>query len=70
MFNDDLYEDEVMRDVWERKAQVSAEMADLKAYMKHLEEDRPRLEAEGWKFVSPEDLAALQAKPICYRDEL
>jgi hypothetical protein len=64
MINDDLYEDEVMRDVWERKAHVAARYPTWEASMKHLDEDRPRLEAEGWKFVSPEDLAALHAKPI------
>jgi hypothetical protein len=64
MINDDLYEDEVMRDVWERKAHVAAMYPTWEAYMKHLDEDRPRLEAEGWKFVSPEDLAVLHAKPI------
>jgi hypothetical protein len=55
MFNDDLYEDEVMRDCWERKAQLSAEMADWDAYTKRQREDRVRLEAAGWKFASPLD---------------
>jgi hypothetical protein len=50
---DDLFVDEVMRDCWERKAQVSAEMADIKAYRKRQREDRPRLEAAGWKFARP-----------------
>ncbi|MDR3334408.1 MAG: hypothetical protein LBT13_05930 [Treponema sp.] len=64
MINDDLYEDEVMRDVWERKAQVSAEMADWEAYCKRQQEDRLRLEAEGWKFVSPEDCSARQTDTL------
>jgi hypothetical protein len=32
MINDDLYEDEVMRDVWERKAHVSANYGDWEKY--------------------------------------
>ncbi|MDR3284880.1 MAG: hypothetical protein LBS97_06870 [Treponema sp.] len=32
MINDDLYEDEVMRDVWERKAHISAKYGDWEEY--------------------------------------
>jgi hypothetical protein len=59
---DDLFVDEVMRDCWERKAQVSAEMANWEAYTKHLDEDRIRLEAVGWHFVTPEEHAARIAR--------
>jgi hypothetical protein len=59
---DDLFVDEVMRDCWERKAQVSAEMANWEAYTKHLDEDRIRLEAAGWHFVTPEEHAARIAR--------
>jgi hypothetical protein len=56
---DDLFVDEVMRDCWERKAQLSAEMADWDAYIKRQREDRPRLEAAGWKFASLPTIAAV-----------
>jgi hypothetical protein len=59
---DDLFVDEVMRDCWERKAQVSAEMADKEAYRKRQQEDRIRLEAEGWHFETPEEFAARIAR--------
>jgi hypothetical protein len=59
---DDLFVDEVMRDCWERKAQVSAEMADREAYSKHLDENRIRLEAEGWHFETSEEFAARIAR--------
>jgi hypothetical protein len=55
---DDLFVDEVMRDCWERKAQLSAEMADWEAYSKRQLEDRPRLEAQGWHYETPEKHAA------------
>jgi hypothetical protein len=32
MINDDLYEDEVMREVWERKAHVSEKYGDWEEY--------------------------------------
>jgi hypothetical protein len=62
---DDLFVDEVMRDCWARKAKVSAEIGDWGSYDKRLKEDRVRLEAEGWKFVSTEDIAP-SAKSIAH----
>jgi hypothetical protein len=56
--DDDIFVDEVMRECWERKAQIAAEYPTREAYRAHLREDRKRLEAEGWKFASPADLPA------------
>jgi len=39
MINDDLYEDEVMRDVWERKAHVSAKYGDWEEYRQRAAEN-------------------------------
>jgi hypothetical protein len=73
MFNDDLYEDEVMRDCWERKAQLSAEMADWDAYTKR-QRETPLLTSAGkpWPMAKPEDLAAMMArnKPPSVRAEM
>jgi hypothetical protein len=33
-------------------------------YQKHIDDDRPRLEAEGWKFVSVEEVAARNQQPV------
>jgi hypothetical protein len=52
-----------MRECWERKAQIAAEYPTWEAYRAHQREDRKRLEAEGWKFVSPEDLPPPQKLP-------
>jgi hypothetical protein len=47
MSNDDLYEDEVMRDVWARKAQLIEDYGGVDGYYKHLLEDPPTLRSDG-----------------------
>ena len=37
------------------------EYGGIKGYLKLLNEDRPRLEKEGWRFAGTEELAALKA---------
>jgi hypothetical protein len=54
--DDDLFVDDVMRECWERKAELAAKYPTWEAYRAHQEEDRPRLEAEGWKFADPADV--------------
>jgi hypothetical protein len=54
--NNELFVDEVMRECWERKARLAAKYPTWEAYRAHQRADRPRLEAEGWKFASPADL--------------
>jgi hypothetical protein len=48
------YIDPILAECRERKAEVSAEYETWEAYSRHLDEDRPRLEAEGWKFANPQ----------------
>ena len=55
MTNEDLYEDEVMRDVWQRKAEASKISTEWKKNPKLHEEFKAKLEAEGWHFVTPEE---------------
>ena len=34
----------------------------FEGYMKHIDEERPRLEKEGWRFATEEELAALKQR--------
>ena len=43
--------DEIMRDVWERKARVSEMYERFGSDPRFFEEERAKFEAEGWKFV-------------------
>jgi hypothetical protein len=51
-----LFEDEVMVEVRERKAHVAEKYGGWEGLMKHMDEDRPRLEKAGWKFVTVEEV--------------
>jgi hypothetical protein len=52
-----LYDDEIMAECRQRKAELRERYVNDEAYNKHLDEERPRLEAEGWHFVTPEEHA-------------
>jgi hypothetical protein len=53
------YEDPVA-EVHRIRAELLEEYGGIKGYLKHLDEDRPRLEKEGWRFAGPDELAALR----------
>jgi hypothetical protein len=56
------WDDEIMAECRERKAHVIEKYGGWEAYHKHLQEDRPRLEAEGWHFETPEEREARIAR--------
>jgi hypothetical protein len=57
MKNDsDFFVDDVMREVWQWKAELAAEYPTAEAYSAHRKEYRKQLEAEGWKFADPADI--------------
>jgi hypothetical protein len=56
------WDDEIMAECRQRKAELLEEYGGWDGYLKHQEEDRPRLEAEGWHFVTPEEHAARIAR--------
>jgi hypothetical protein len=60
----EYHDDPIMAEVRARKAHVLEMYGGIEGLHKHMDEDRPRLEREGWKFVSPEKLAAMQRRPI------
>ena len=54
------YDENPLAEVHRIRAELMKEFGGIKEYMEHLEEDRPRLEKEGWRFASAEELAALR----------
>jgi hypothetical protein len=56
------WEDEIMAEHRQRVAELRERYVDDEGYNKHLDEERPRLEAEGWHFVTPEEHAARLAR--------
>jgi hypothetical protein len=53
------YYDEIMEGVMQRKAELNELYPTFEALHKHLEEERPRLEKEGWKFIDPVEFREL-----------
>ena len=53
-----------IQSVRKNKAQLLENYGSLEGIYKHQEEDRPRLEKEGWKFISFEEINP-QNKPLC-----
>jgi len=56
------WEDEIMAECRQRAAELRERYVDDEGYNKHLDEDRPRLEAEGWHFETDEEFAARLAR--------
>jgi hypothetical protein len=61
----EYYIDPILAECRERKAKISAEMADWESYRKR-QRETPCLRPDGtpWPEASPEELAAMQAKPL------
>ena len=53
-------EEDPLAEVHRIRAELLEEYGGIKGYLKHLNEDRPRLEKEGWRFACTEKLAALK----------
>jgi hypothetical protein len=49
------YHDEIVAEVRRNRAKLLEMYGGIKGLHKHMDEDRPRLEKEGWKFVSAEE---------------
>jgi hypothetical protein len=47
------WDDEVMAEVRERKAQLLEMYGGIEGLHRHMDEERPLLEKEGWKFLDP-----------------
>ena len=51
------YRDEILEEVRERRAHLLEKYGGFEGYMKHLSEDRPRFEKEGWHFAALREVA-------------
>ena len=51
-------EDDPILELFRNREAAIKEYGGIEGWLKHIDDDRPRLEAEGWKFVSVEEVAA------------
>lgn len=60
--NQNLYpwDDEIMAEVRQNKANLLARYGGIDGLLRHLDDERPNLELEGWKFV---DTTEISKKP-------
>jgi hypothetical protein len=49
-------DDEIMAEVRQQKAELLQEYGGMNGLLKHMDEERPRLEMEGWHFVNSEEV--------------
>jgi hypothetical protein len=52
--------DEIIAEVRKNRAELLEKYGGIDGLHKHMDEERPRLEKEGWHFVTDEELAELQ----------
>jgi hypothetical protein len=50
-----FYEDEIVTEVRRNREALLEEYGGIEGLHKHMKEERPILEAQGWKFESPEE---------------
>jgi hypothetical protein len=62
--DNDLFVDDVMREVRQWKAELAAKYPTREAREAHRKEYRKQLEAEGWKFADPADVPAQRQPAI------
>jgi hypothetical protein len=55
----DFY-DPIVAEVRKNRAKLLEMYGGIEGLNSHLEDERPRLEKEGWHFATPEELAALK----------
>jgi hypothetical protein len=51
-----VYEDEIVEEVYRTRANLLKKYGGWEGYSKHLDEQQPILEAQGWKFVTSEEV--------------
>jgi hypothetical protein len=56
-------EEDPVAEVHRIRAEMMEEYGGIEGYMKHLDEDLPRLIAEGWKIVTPIETEAFKKRP-------
>jgi hypothetical protein len=53
------YYDPIVAEVRHTREKLQEKYGGWEGYLKHQKDDRPRLEAEGWHFVTPDELEKL-----------
>jgi hypothetical protein len=56
-------EEDPVAEVHRIRAEMLEEYGGIEGLHKHMEEELPRLTAEGWKFLSHEEIEALKKQP-------
>jgi len=56
------YLDEIVAEVRKNREELLAEHGGIEAYLKYLDEQRPKMEAMGFKYATKEELEALKSK--------
>jgi hypothetical protein len=51
-----IYQDDILAEVRMNKAKVMTMYGGLDGLLKHMDEERPQLEAQGWKFTDIEEV--------------
>jgi hypothetical protein len=49
------YQDEIVAEIRQNRAELLKIYSGIEGLHKHMDEERPRLEKEGWKFISAEE---------------
>jgi superoxide dismutase len=57
-------ESDPVAEVHRIRAELMKEYGSFENWNKHLARERPRLEKEGWKFVTPEEMVLLRASDV------
>jgi hypothetical protein len=59
-----VFKHDILSEVYQRKAHVIEKFGGFDGFMKHLDENRPQLIAEGWQFINPEELQERNLKRL------
>jgi hypothetical protein len=57
-----VYNDEVVEEVYRTRANLLIKYGGWEGYCKHLEEQQPILEAQGWKFMTSEEIISQRSR--------
>jgi hypothetical protein len=57
------YHDEIVTEVRRNRAKLLEMYGGIEGLHKHMDEERPRLENEGWKFISAEEFGKRNHQP-------
>jgi hypothetical protein len=58
------YRDEIVTEVRRNRAKLLEMYGGIEGLHKHMDEERPRLENEGWKFISAEEFGKRNNQPV------